>query len=123
MVIFEKYIKGRCHKCLISTFPFYFISLRAFFFIEIKVLFIFAICFFIFESFTHDILLYFIGILASHGSMTLERLHSMLRLISNGSESNEAKFDMNLVQLRRYLQTSIDTNQLEFFDDAYRIRK
>ena len=122
MVIFEKYIKGRCDKCLIRTFPFYFISLP-FFLIEIKVLFIFAIYFSIFDSFTRDILLYFIGILASHGSMTLERLHSMLRLISNGSESNEAKFDMNLVQLRRYLQTSIDTNQLEFFDDSYRIRK
>ena len=61
--------------------------------------------------------------LASHGSMTLERLHSMLRLISNGSESNEAKFDMNMVQLRRYLQKLIDTNQLEYFDNAYRIRK
>lgn len=61
--------------------------------------------------------------LASHGSMTLERLHSMLRLISNGSESNEAKFDMNMVQLRRYLQKLIDTNQLEYFDNSYRIRK
>ena len=68
-------------------------------------------------------MLFLIGMLASHGSMTLERLHSMLRLISNGSESNEAKFDMNMVQLRRYLQKLIDTNQLEYFDKSYRIRK
>ena len=61
--------------------------------------------------------------LSSHGSMTLERLHSMLRLISDGSESNEAKFDMNIMQLRRYLQTLIDDNQLEHLDNAYRIRK
>ena len=61
--------------------------------------------------------------LSSHSSMTLERLHSMLRLISNGSESNEAKFDMNIMQLKRFLQTLIDSNRLEYIDNAYRIRK
>ena len=61
--------------------------------------------------------------LSSHSSMTLERWHSMLRLISNGSESNEAKFDMNIMQLKRFLQTLIDSNRLEYIDNAYRIRK
>ena len=64
-----------------------------------------------------------LGMLSSHSSMTLERLHSMLRLISNGSESNEAKFDMNIMQLKRFLQTLIDSNRLEYIDNAYRIRK
>ena len=47
----------------------------------------------------------------------------MLRLISSNSEGNEAKFDMNLVQLRKFLQTLIDANKIEFIDNAYRIRK
>jgi Anaphase promoting complex (APC) subunit 2 len=63
------------------------------------------------------------GMLSSHESMHIERLHSMLRLISNNSEGNEAKFDMNLVQLRKFLQTLIDANKIEFIDNAYRIRK
>jgi hypothetical protein len=63
------------------------------------------------------------GMLSSHGSMTVERLHSMLRLISNGGEGNEAKFDMNMVQLRRFLQTLIEENKLEYIDNSYRIRK
>ena len=62
------------------------------------------------------------GILSSHGKMTLERLHSMLRLISDGS-NNEAKFDMTVVQLRRFLLTLIDAKKLELLDDTYSIRK
>lgn len=61
--------------------------------------------------------------LSSHESMHIERLHSMLRLISSNSEGNEAKFDMNLVQLRQFLQTLIDANKIEFIDNTYRIRK
>jgi DNA-binding SARP family transcriptional activator len=61
--------------------------------------------------------------LSSHDSMNIERLHSMLRLLSSGSEANEAKFDMNVVQFRRFLQTLIDDNKLEFIDSSYRIRK
>ena len=61
--------------------------------------------------------------LSSHDSMTVERLHSLLRLISQGTEGQEAKFDMNIVQLRRFLQTLIDENKLELIDNAYRLRK
>ena len=62
--------------------------------------------------------------LSSHDSMTLERLHTMLRLVAGGSNNpNEAKFDMNLVEFRRYLQTLIDSDHLEFIDNAYRWRK
>jgi hypothetical protein len=52
----------------------------------------------------------------------------MLRLLASGSGGggggpNEMKFDMNMVQLRRYLQTLVDADKVELIDNAYRIRK
>jgi hypothetical protein len=69
--------------------------------------------------------------LSSQGSMTLERLHSMLRLLTAGtgvgggagSGINEERFDMNMVQLRRYMQTLADADKVELIDNAYRVRK
>jgi Anaphase promoting complex (APC) subunit 2 len=68
---------------------------------------------------------YFItpGMLSSHDSMSLERLHAMLRLLASGGGANEVKFDMNMVQLRRFLQSLVDADKLEFSDNVYRIRK
>jgi anaphase-promoting complex subunit 2 len=63
------------------------------------------------------------GMLKSHDSMPLERIHAMLKLLASGGEGNEAKYDMNMVQLRKFMQTLIDRDELEYFDNLYRIRK
>jgi len=46
---------------------------------------------------------YIRGMLTSHESMTLERLHAMLRMVASGGGANEVKFDMNLVQVCKAL--------------------
>lgn len=54
------------------------------------------------------------GLLTNHGSMTLERIHTMLKLISGGSVTGGSpKFDMNLVQLQSFLQNLVDQDKLE----------
>lgn len=63
------------------------------------------------------------GLLTNHGSMTLERLHTMLKLIaSGGATGGSAKFDMNLVELQRFLQAFVDQDKLEFHDGQFRMR-
>ena len=59
--------------------------------------------------------------LQGHGSMSIERIHTMVKLVSAGS--SELKFDMNLVQFKKLLQTMIDEDKIEFLDGAYRLRK
>ena len=61
------------------------------------------------------------GMLQSHGSMSIERIHTMLKLVTSGS--TDLKFDMNLVQFRKYLQAMIDEDKIELFDGGYRLRK
>jgi len=64
------------------------------------------------------------GMLSSHGTMTLEKIHNMLKMVaSGGSGESGAKFDMNLVQLLRFLQTLIDKDMLEVESGNYRLRK
>ncbi len=58
------------------------------------------------------------GLLSSHGGMSLERLHTMLKLVV-GSGGGDARFDMNLVELRRYLQSLADQFQIEIVDGVY----
>ena len=106
------------HFTLFNSNPFYSIHFTLFNSIQFY--------FILFNSIQFNfVTLYFTlpGMLSSHESMHIERLHSMLRLISSNSEGNEAKFDMNLVQLRQFLQTLIDANKIEFIDNTYRIRK
>mmetsp|Transcript_31089 Transcript_31089/g.29672 ORF Transcript_31089/g.29672 Transcript_31089/m.29672 type:complete len:145 (-) Transcript_31089:12-446(-) len=63
------------------------------------------------------------GMLRSHDSMPLERIHAMLKLLASGGEGNEVKYDMSMVQLRKFMQTLVDGDELEYFDNLYRIRK
>ena len=58
--------------------------------------------------------------LTSHGSMSIEKIHTMLKLLSAGS--SDMKFDMNLVQFKRYLQSLIDEDKIEFVDSVYKMR-
>ena len=59
---------------------------------------------------------YIKGMLRSHGSMPLDRIHTMLRMMDSG-------VDMNLVQLNRFLLSMVDNEVLEFFDNSYRMKK
>lgn len=60
--------------------------------------------------------------LSNNGTMGLERIHTMLTLISNGSD-NEVRMDMNLIQLRHYLQTLVDNGELDNIDGVYSLVK
>lgn len=63
------------------------------------------------------------GLLTNHGSMTLERIYTMLKLISSGGSSGGGwKFDMNLVELKKCLQSFVDQDKLMIIDGQYRIR-
>ena len=62
--------------------------------------------------------------LTNQDSMTLERIHTMIRLITAGSTDSKFRFDMNMVQLKRFLQTLCDAEKLEIIDGgAYRLRR
>ena len=71
------------------------------------------------------------GLLSSHGSMSLERLHTMLKLVAGGSGSGgagnllsgEARYDFSLVQLRQFLQGLADQYKLECLDGMYSLCK
>lgn len=66
---------------------------------------------------------YMRGMLSSQGSMSIERIHSMLKLMINtdsgGAGDNAVKYDMTVVNLRRFLQTLIDSDKLEYIDGMY----
>lgn len=60
--------------------------------------------------------------LLNQESMHLERIHVMLKMLSTGATDGR-RFDMNLVQLKKYLQTLINNDVLEFVDGSYRLRR
>ncbi len=63
--------------------------------------------------------------LSNREKMSLDRLHSMLKLIasaSSGSSSNSSKglvFDMNPIELQQYLQIMVSSEKLELIDGQY----
>uniref|UniRef100_A0A7S3MFL3 Anaphase-promoting complex subunit 2 C-terminal domain-containing protein n=1 Tax=Spumella elongata TaxID=89044 RepID=A0A7S3MFL3_9STRA len=59
------------------------------------------------------------GLLTSHGTMSLERLHSMLKMITSSSSGSDAQFDMSLQQLRAYLQGLVDIGKIEYLEGVY----
>jgi hypothetical protein len=63
------------------------------------------------------------GLLSGNGSMGLERLHSMLRLLSGGpggmSSAGDLRFDMSAQQLRQFLQGLVDAGRVEYIEGAY----
>ena len=72
----------------------------------------------------------FIGMLSNVESMPIERIHSMLRMMStsaangNSGSNEEFKFDMNIVQLKRYLQRLVDIDVLDLVsDNTYQLKK
>ncbi len=51
--------------------------------------------------------------------MSLERLHSMLKMITSSSSGSDAQFDMSLQQLRAYLQGLVEIGKIEFLEGVY----
>jgi hypothetical protein len=43
-------------------------------------------------------------------------------MVSTGA-ADGSRFDMNLVQLRKFLQTLVSSDILEFVDGSYRLRR
>ena len=64
------------------------------------------------------------GVLTGHGSMELERLHTMLKLLMNGEGgSSEAKFEMTVVTFKKFLGGLVQRDVLEQDSGVYRLRK
>eukprot|EP01036_Dinobryon_divergens_P029650 gene29650-38775_t len=64
------------------------------------------------------------GLLSSNGTMTLDRLYTMLKLLVAGgssgiSNSGDARFDMNPAQLRQFLQALVDRSVIDLVDGLY----
>lgn len=54
----------------------------------------------------------------------MERVHTMLRLVTSGSNDAKFSFDMNLVQFKRFMQTLCDSDVLEIVENgSYRLRR
>jgi anaphase-promoting complex subunit 2 len=67
---------------------------------------------------------YVVNIVTSHGNMTLDRIHTMLKLLASGDNGGtEAKFDMSMLQLKRFLQTLVDSDTLVDDDGNYSLHK
>jgi hypothetical protein len=63
----------------------------------------------------------FVKGLLTQNPITLERIHTMLRL-TGGASGGGTRFDMNLVELQRFLQTLVDQDKLESSEGHFRIR-
>ena len=56
--------------------------------------------------------------------MSLDRLHSLLRLLSGGGGSGglsagDVRFDMTAQQLRQFMQGLVDVGKVEFMEGLY----
>lgn len=77
--------------------------------------------------------MYVKGLLLNNKSMTVDRIHEMLKILSiatggsaNGSNSNNQdifNYDLNPTQLRNFLNTLIDKNLIEYIDGSYQLIK
>lgn len=65
---------------------------------------------------------YVVNIVTSHGSMSLDRIHTMLKLLASGDGGGD-KFDMNVLQLKRFLQTLVEADTLVDDDGTYSLHK
>jgi hypothetical protein len=59
--------------------------------------------------------------LRNQESMSVERIHGMLKMISTGS-SGSVRYDMTIVQLKKFLQHCVSADKLEMVDGEYRLR-
>ena len=57
---------------------------------------------------------------ASNDSMSIERIDTLMKLVATGSGSSNLRYDLNMVQLRHFLQSMVDSNKIEIVDGSYR---
>lgn len=62
------------------------------------------------------------GMLQNQDGMLLERIHAMLKMVVAGG-SGGVRYDLSIVQLRKFLQTLITADTLEMVDGLYKLRK
>lgn len=60
--------------------------------------------------------------LTGHDSMPIERIHTLMKLVSSGA-AGDLKYDMNIIQLRRFLQAMVDSSKIECLDGVYKVCK
>ena len=64
---------------------------------------------------------YVMGLLTNHDSMTLERIHSMLKMLYSGSGDDiMTRMGMNLVVLSKFLGELVDAEKIDLVDNVYR---
>jgi hypothetical protein len=61
------------------------------------------------------------GLLQGHGSMELERLHTMLKLVMGGGSGEGHKFDMSVLAFQRFLGGLVERGLLEQEEGVYRL--
>jgi hypothetical protein len=62
--------------------------------------------------------------LQNQDGMLLERIHAMLKMVAaGGSGGGGVRYDLSIVQLRKFLQTLITADKLEIVDGLYKLRK
>ena len=61
--------------------------------------------------------------LSPHGSMTLERIQTPLRLLASGESDRDVKFPRNMLQLQRFLQTLVVADILVNENNTYSLPK
>jgi anaphase-promoting complex subunit 2 len=66
---------------------------------------------------------YIKGILTNQGNLTLDRIHTMLKLVASGDSGSEMKYEMTMMQLKKFLQNMINTDIVEMDSGGYIIRK
>lgn len=68
------------------------------------------------------------GMLQNQDGMMLERIHAMLKMVAGGGAgggggSGCVRYDLSIVQLRKFLQSLITADTLEIVDGLYKLRK
>jgi len=61
--------------------------------------------------------------LQNQDGMLLERIHAMLKMVAAGGGAGGVRYDLSIVQLRKFLQTLITADKLEIVDGLYKLRK
>ena len=61
--------------------------------------------------------------LSNQETVSIERIHTMLKMVASSS-SGDMRFDMNMVQFKKFLATLVTADTLELVDDnSYRLRR
>lgn len=62
------------------------------------------------------------GMLTSHKSMDLQKMHTMLKLFGSGSDGSK-KYSLTAQELERYLLTLVAADKIEVYDGQYSLKK